>query len=407
MIKKVKKILAERPRLRILVILIVVILAIVIGLRVFSSGEAAQQTVLPSSKIAVSNRAEYQNKAANVETERYKQLSEADKKSTIKHAASSGKSYFSDVFEHAKERVVKAASGDDSKQEKAPGQAESSDKTVHTKVSVTPTSPVSFYRQQHGGELPSHVLRSSGNVDNTSYVPAHSATGQPAVSIEAMKKQLDSLSTHWALPTQTVVAGAVHKASSDSVAEEQGNIQIKAGSIIFAVLDTALDSDQPGTPVLATIVTGKYKGARLLGSFRREQDRVVVSFSTMSLKNKPASISISAFAINAETAQTALASDVNHHYLLRYGSLFASAFLQGFGNAFQNIQPTCPPGTPCTVVGTPNQINVTTEQATYQGLGELGTRMGDQAEKIFDTPPTVKLYQGIGVGILFMSDVRF
>jgi intracellular multiplication protein IcmE len=41
---------------------------------------------------------------------------------------------------------------------------------------------------------------------------------------------------------------------------------IKAGTIIFGVLDTAVNSDYPDTPVLVTIVDGPYKGAKLLVS---------------------------------------------------------------------------------------------------------------------------------------------
>ena len=41
---------------------------------------------------------------------------------------------------------------------------------------------------------------------------------------------------------------------------------IKTGSILFAVIDTAVNSDVPG-PILATVVHGPYKGARLIGEF--------------------------------------------------------------------------------------------------------------------------------------------
>ncbi|MDD2749827.1 hypothetical protein, partial [Acidithiobacillus sp.] len=45
-----------------------------------------------------------------------------------------------------------------------------------------------------------------------------------------------------------------------------------AGQISFAVLDTAIKSTEPG-PVLATIETGRFAGARLLGGFARVHDR--------------------------------------------------------------------------------------------------------------------------------------
>ena len=42
---------------------------------------------------------------------------------------------------------------------------------------------------------------------------------------------------------------------------------------------------------------------------------------------------IDAFAIDLATARTALASDVDHHALERWGSLLAASFLEGYGNA--------------------------------------------------------------------------
>ena len=47
-----------------------------------------------------------------------------------------------------------------------------------------------------------------------------------------------------------------------------------AGHISFAVLDTSIKSTEPG-PVLATIATGRFAGARLLGGVARMHDRVL------------------------------------------------------------------------------------------------------------------------------------
>jgi len=86
--------------------------------------------------------------------------------------------------------------------------------------------------------------------------------------------------------------------------------------------------------------------------------------------------------------------------------LFAAGFLQGFGNAFQTTQPTCPPGTPCTIVGNADATRATTQQAVYQGLGQVGSNWSNALQENFNTPPTVKLDQGVGMGILFMTDVN-
>ena len=110
---------------------------------------------------------------------------------------------------------------------------------------------------------------------------------------------------------------------------------IKAGTIYFAVLDTGVDSDFPDTPVMATIVQGPFKGAKLLGKLTLVpgKDRISLNFTLMDkedwLETKP----INAFAIDPDTARTAIASDVNHHYLTRYGALFGASFLAGYSNA--------------------------------------------------------------------------
>jgi intracellular multiplication protein IcmE len=222
------------------------------------------------------------------------------------------------------------------------------------------------------------------------------------------------MSQSWKLPTQTVIAGSASNnngpGSGGSGSAPQSPVAIKAGTIMFAVTETALDSDQPGTPVMASIVAGPYTGALLLGSFKLAGDKLVVTFTQMSLKSQPSTISIgTAYAIDSQTANNAVATSVDNHYLLRYGMLFAGGFLQGFGSAYQSYNYQCPSGTSsCTIInsnGTPNPT-ATTTTAAYQGLGQVGTNLGQVAASQFNTPPTVTLAQGTGIGILFMNDVR-
>jgi intracellular multiplication protein IcmE len=229
----------------------------------------------------------------------------------------------------------------------------------------------------------------------------------------SMASQIQGMQDSWKLPTQSSVAGTQPSSSSSSSggsSTPQAPVAIKAGTIMFAVIQTALDSDQPGTPVMATIVTGPYTGALLLGNFKLAGEKLVVTFSQMSLKSQPSAIGIgTAYAIDSQTANNAVATSVDNHYLLRYGMLFAASFLQGFGSAYQNYTYTCPPGvSSCTVInsnGTPS-TTATTRTAMYQGFGQVGTNLGQVAASQFNTPPTVTLAQGTGIGVLFMSDVR-
>lgn len=229
-----------------------------------------------------------------------------------------------------------------------------------------------------------------------------------------MKQQLDRYAQSWS--NTTVQESISANASNQNVANGllDNNIQknktviVKSGVIIYAVLNTELNSDQPGTPVMATIIQGKYKGAKLLGSFKRENDKLVIQFTSMSMASMNSSLKIKAYAIDPATAQNAMASNVNYHYLLRYGSLFAAAFLQGFGNYFSNTSSDLCSGTStCIITGdnSTDSTQQTTEKAIYSGLGQIGSNLSSSVKSNFNKSPTVILNKGTGMGILFMQDV--
>jgi intracellular multiplication protein IcmE len=184
---------------------------------------------------------------------------------------------------------------------------------------------------------------------------------------------------------------------------------LKTGDVVFAVMDTSVNSDEPG-PILATIVSGKLKGTKLIGSFNlpSNANKMVITFNTMSIPGASKTTSISAYAIDPNTARTAIASKTNHHYLMRYGSLFASSFLEGFGNAFQSANTTV------TIGGTGGGNNVTVSNGVGRstlenaviGLATVGKTWGQQAQQLFNRPTTVEVYSGTPLGILFTQDVR-
>ncbi len=178
---------------------------------------------------------------------------------------------------------------------------------------------------------------------------------------------------------------------------------VKAGTVLFAVLDTAVNSDEKG-PILATIVSGKFQGSRVVGAFTHSdfQETVIMQFSTISIPKQTKSRAIQAVAIDPDTARTALASDVDHHYFLRYGSLFASSFISGYGKAITNQgTTTTSPLTGTTTTTTPPLDN---KEKFLAALGEVGTAWSQQIKPIFNTPYTVTVDQGTGMGLLFLSD---
>lgn len=230
-----------------------------------------------------------------------------------------------------------------------------------------------------------------------------------------------------AVSTQAYVGGnnedevttgtAVVKTTSTSVTRIPGpegetsrtkSTVVRTGDVLFAVVDTTVNSDEP-SPILATIVSGALKGSKLIGNFTipPNGDKLVIMFNTLSIPGAPRTSSISAYAIDADTARTALASRVDHHYLSRYGSLFAATFIEGFGNAFQSANTTV------TIGGTGGGDNITVQngigRSTLQNaviaLATVGKNFGQIAMQNVNRPATVEVFSGTGVGVLFTQDV--
>lgn len=218
-------------------------------------------------------------------------------------------------------------------------------------------------------------------------------------------------------PVQTMVVGNSDSAAGAGAglntaegaqagnAAAAGPTIIKAGAILYAVLDTAVDSDYPDTPVMATIVSGEYKGAKLLGSIKTVKDgqRVMLSFNLMNMEAWPTGVTVNAFAIDPDSARSAVATSVDNHYMLRYGSLFASSFLQGLGQAVQTSGTTVSSDSG---VVTESTADLNTQETILVALGQVGQSASTEVAKLQNTPPTVKVKAGVGMGILFMADVH-
>lgn len=189
--------------------------------------------------------------------------------------------------------------------------------------------------------------------------------------------------------------------SSNSSSSNKGPAFVRAGSIVPAVMLTAINSDEPG-PVLAQIVTGPLKGARLIGQMVSSDQRVVVQFSSLSMPGASQTFSISSFAIDPDTSRTGLATDVNNHYFLRYGLGLAAAFISGYGEAVQNAGSTTTTnafGGTTTIMG-----DMTHKQIAESAFGKVGQKLGSELDKETNRAPTVSVASGTSVGVLFMAD---
>ena len=200
-------------------------------------------------------------------------------------------------------------------------------------------------------------------------------------------------------------AGSASGSSADSML---GAPLIKAGTILFAVLDTAVNSDYPDSPVLATIVDGKYKGAKLMGKLQitkgvsGQQDRIMLNFTLMNMDEWAKSKTSNAFAIDPDTARSALASSVNYHYMQRFGALMATSFLQGYGQAAMSSG-----GSQVASAFGTSSTNATLSPSSKMAVavGQMAQAVGTATQNYTNRPPTVVVDSGVGLGILFMTDL--
>lgn len=246
-----------------------------------------------------------------------------------------------------------------------------------------------------------------------------------AALMNAMSGQAQQLIAAWIPPTMVHKEGvAIVKKETETVTVKEtektrttgvdgmgamaGPPLIKAGTIAFGVLDTAVNSDYPDTPVLVTIVSGPLKGAKLLGKLATAKnvagqlDRLALNFTLMNKDDWDRSKGITAYAIDPDTARTVMASTVDYHYLKRFGAIMATSLLQGYANAIQSSASTTTTG----IFGTSTTHPVLNQSSKLLvALGQIGQNLSTTTQKWIDIPPTVRIDSGVSLGILFMADV--
>jgi type IV secretory pathway VirB10-like protein len=177
---------------------------------------------------------------------------------------------------------------------------------------------------------------------------------------------------------------------------------IKPGDLLYAIIETGVNSDVPSA-VMATVTSGKFKNAKLLGRFQRFDERLVLAFSSATLPTGER-IQLEAYAIDPDTTEASVASSVNTHFFSRWGGLIASAFLEGLGTAkrYSGAQSVIYGGNGDTTDQMVWNTYSVADQA-WIAAGKVGEKAGKIFERGFERPPTVYLASGTPVGVLILS----
>lgn len=203
--------------------------------------------------------------------------------------------------------------------------------------------------------------------------------------------------------TQTAGNATGTNGASGSATTQNENVLMKAGDILNAVLETAINSDEP-SPVLARVVGGKYNGARAVCTVQRNGEKALVECKRLALPDLAKSVTVNLVAIDPTTTRSGLATSVDKHYFERYVIGLGAVFLKGYADALarQNTA-TAITGSGSVVVSTGQLSN---GDIAKSGLGEVGKSIAsDVKQDVTNTRPTVYVAAGTAIGLMATDDI--
>lgn len=183
---------------------------------------------------------------------------------------------------------------------------------------------------------------------------------------------------------------------------------VRVGTKVPAEMDTSVNTDET-TVVRAFITHGPLKGAVVLGNITRAPttpnsrlQTVDFHFHTITKNGWKQAYQINAIAVNPETGNQGLATEVDNHNFRRYGLSFLAHFVAGVGDAFGNSNTT--------VITSPNGATtvanngMNTNQIVKSGLGRAGNRLAGEIDNASNVPATIYVDSGTAFELLFLSD---
>lgn len=192
----------------------------------------------------------------------------------------------------------------------------------------------------------------------------------------------------------------VTPAAARSISADPGEVLIPAGRGIYAHPVLAVNSDT-ASPVVLQADSGPIAGDRMIGTFSKQSDRLVIRINTVVHQGK--NVSTEGLVIAPDTMETAVASEIDQHYVERFVLPAAAAFIQGLGQAIATTSNTTAVLSPLGGATTTTQLNFQQQLGVAAGAaaGQIGTALNQAAPK----GPTIKLEANVAVGVIFLAPV--
>lgn len=211
----------------------------------------------------------------------------------------------------------------------------------------------------------------------------------------AEKKKLERLGTQ-----QAMLASA--QAQSMGVGGEQvENIILPAATIEYGQLLIEANTDAPG-PVLAQIVSGPLRGARVLGAFTATDEYLTLNFSQLVLDG--ISYQVEAIAIDPGTTLPGLITEIDRKYFTRIILPMAADFVSGLADAISES------GTTSVYISDSSVTQSTADKDGEQEVASGVSKAGDKLSQIITqeanrTKPMLRVASGTPMGVLFLAPV--
>jgi intracellular multiplication protein IcmE len=189
--------------------------------------------------------------------------------------------------------------------------------------------------------------------------------------------------------------------TSGSDPASKGTVLVPAGRGIYAHPVLALNSDET-SPVLMQADSGPIAGDRMIGTFERQDDRLVIHIS--SIVHQGQTIACDGMVIAPDTMEASVATGVDEHYLSRVILPAAAAFVQGLGQAIATTSNSVSVLSP--LGGATTATNLNLRQQLGVGAGVAGAQVGTFLNQAAPKGPTVTLDANVGVGVMFLTDVK-
>jgi len=190
--------------------------------------------------------------------------------------------------------------------------------------------------------------------------------------------------------------------SGDSLDGGDGEILLPAGTIEYAQLIIEANTDVPG-PVLAELMSGPFKGARLIGSFEETYDYLTLNFNTIVLDG--VDYSISAVALDPNTTLPGVVTDINRRYFTRVVLPVAAEFITGLASAISQSGVTSVrvSGDSTTETVTNSSDN---DQEVASGIATAGAQLSEIIQEHRDNrPQLLRIRAGTPLGIFFVEAI--